>query len=79
MNPRRTEPYSDDHLHRVPCCRCGAPAAHQWSVTVCANARRRIWVAVCTPCDIAFNRHTLEFIGHPDADALMARYEAERA
>lgn len=42
---------------------------------VCANNRRRVEVAICEECDLEFNRHTLRFINHPDADRLIAEYK----
>lgn len=69
----RTREYKD--ATRVKCVHCRKrQAAHQWSVAVCANNRRRVWVAVCTPCDVAFNAHTLRWINHPKADELIAAY-----
>jgi NAD-dependent SIR2 family protein deacetylase len=77
-DPNRAKPYAD--LSRMACAHCRASAAsHNWSVTVCANGRRRIEVPVCEECDVEFNRHTLEFINHPAADELLARYREQMA
>jgi len=67
---RRT-PYSETGIMRVPCCRCGKPAIHQWQV--CANGNR--YVPVCLDCDIAINALVLEFMKIPQAADLMRRYE----
>lgn len=74
------EPYTDAGLARQTCCHCQErKAERQWSVALCANGRKRVWVAVCTPCDIAFNEHTLRFIRHPQADRLMTQYREQHA
>lgn len=78
MAYNRTRPYTDAGLCRVSCVRCpDRRASHQWSVQLCANGRRRIWVALCDDCDVLLNRTTLDFIRHPDADALIAAYVGE--
>lgn len=74
-SPYRNKPYSMATISRMACSHCGtAPAAQEWTMTVCANKRRRIHSPLCDPCDAAFNRHSLEYINHPDVDALMAEY-----
>lgn len=74
-DPNRRKPYSTAALARMACAHCRtAPAVCAWSVTICANGRRRLEVPVCDDCDFEFNRHTLEFIHHPAADELLTRY-----
>jgi len=78
MNADRTKPY--EQLSRVMCCHCGKrPADQQWSITLCANKRRIVWVAVCNPCDIEFNDRALEFINHPHRERLMKDYREKMA
>lgn len=73
----RTRPYVD--VSRVKCAHCRTrQATDSWSVTVCANARRRVEVAVCAECDAAFNDATLAFINHPDRARLMTAYRKAR-
>lgn len=75
----RTRPYTDAGLRRMPCAHCqDRKATEQWSVSVCATGNQRLWVPVCTECDIEFNRDTLAFIRHPEADALMTEYAAAK-
>ena len=71
----RKEPYTDRGISRVPCCKCGAPSVHQWQCCATGN----LWMGLCITCDIELNRLTLKFIGHPDAQALMAKYEEQAA
>jgi hypothetical protein len=68
---KRREPYTAAGIARLKCIRCGAPAAHQWSICADGNNHRPI----CQPCDIALNRLVLEWLGHPRADELVAAYE----
>lgn len=77
-DPYRSKPYAVSTLHRMACAHCRTrPASARWSVAICANNRRRVEVAICEECDLEFNRHTLAFINHPDADELMAQYGAD--
>jgi transcription elongation factor Elf1 len=68
---RRTKPYTAIGVRRLRCVRCGAQAVHQWQVCADDNTYRPI----CLDCDIALNRLALEFVGDPDIDEKMARYE----
>lgn len=68
----RAKPYTDAGIRRVPCVRCGEPAAQQWQV--CADAGR--FRAVCLGCDVALNRLVLKWAGDPSAEAKVAAYEA---
>lgn len=67
----RTQPYTAEGIRRVPCVRCGAPAAHQWQT--CADARH--FRALCVQCDIALNRVVLRFMRHPNVAGAMRAYE----
>jgi hypothetical protein len=75
MTPRpgRIMPYTKIGIRRVPCTRCGRkPSVYQWQI--CAAERR--WTPLCRDCDVLLNRLILDWIGDPEADAKMARYEA---
>lgn len=74
-----TRSYTQLALREALCVACRERrAAHQWTVNVCATGNRKEFVAVCTPCDIAFNDQTLAFINHPRREKLMADYRKSR-
>lgn len=60
---RRT-PYTPAGVRRLPCFRCGQPAAHQWSV--CADGN--LWRPLCLACDVALNRLVLTWMGFDSAE-----------
>jgi hypothetical protein len=66
----RKEPYTAIGIRRLPCCRCGRPAVHQWSACADGNLQRPL----CMECDIGLNEVALRFIGDPDTDAKIAAY-----
>jgi hypothetical protein len=75
ININRSKPYTRIGLGRLLCCHCEERrATEQWSVQVCANNGKKIWVGVCTPCDEEFNAETLRWIKHPHAEQLINRY-----
>ncbi len=67
----RRKRYTPRGMSRVPCCRCGKPSRYQWQCCALDN----IWMGLCVDCDIGLNRVTLEYIGLPETEALMERYE----
>ena len=70
----RREPYTERGIGRVPCVKCGAPAAHQWRI--CCSG----WSAVCLPCDLAINRMVASWaFGEATAARLIERYERTQA
>lgn len=70
--PGRRRPYTLRGIRRVPCARCGAPSAYQWSA--CALDNR--WCGLCAQCDIALNAFVLRFFRIASAAQLLARYIA---
>lgn len=68
---KRKKPYTAKGITRLPCIRCGSPAAHQWQICADGNNFR----AICLPCDIALNKMVLKWMRHPDAQSLGERYE----
>lgn len=66
----RRQPYTAAGIRRVPCYRCGQPAAHQWQA--CADGR--LYRPLCLECDIALNLLVLTWMGDPDAEAKVAEY-----
>lgn len=70
----RREPYTEAGVRRLSCIRCGKPARFQWNV--CSDGNR--YRPLCLDCDVALNRMVLQWMGHPEADALADRYEAAK-
>lgn len=70
---RRRAPYTALGIRRVPCVRCGEPAAHQWHICSDGNRPR----AICLACDVALNALVLRWMRHPEAEALIKRYRRE--
>lgn len=68
---RTSPPYSFARIHKLPCYRCGQPSAQQWKI--CSDGK---WRTLCRDCDIMLNKIVLEFMGHPDASAVLSRYIA---
>lgn len=68
----RRAPYTDRGIRRLPCYRCGAPAAFQWQVCADGNLYRPL----CSVCDVALNALVLRWMGAPDAEARVAAYVA---
>jgi len=66
----RKTPYTEAGIKRVPCCRCGKPAAEQWQI--CADGA--LYRPVCVECDVALNDLVLEWFGFPDREQKMKRY-----
>lgn len=69
----RRKPYTAIGIRRVPCVRCGKPAAYQWQI--CALGRR--FVVVCAGCDIDLNRTVLRWAKWPNWRAVFRRYAAK--
>jgi len=57
----RRKPYTERGVRRLPCVRCGEPAATQWSICADGNVHRPI----CVLCDIALNHLVLSWSGIP--------------
>ena len=68
----RKEPYTELGVRRLKCVRCHSPAAYQWQICSDDNNFRPI----CAPCDVALNRMVLEWMRHPQAEALAGLYAA---
>ena len=66
----RKTPYTIKGLSRLKCVRCGAQATAQWQICSDGNTYRPL----CRSCDIDLNKLVLEWIGHPDAEELLAKY-----
>lgn len=67
---RRTKPYTEIGIKRVPCARCGAPSKYQWNICSDNNTFR----GLCEKCDIALNKVVLRFIGFKDWKQKLAAY-----
>lgn len=74
MSHARRIPYTEAGLKRVKCIRCYRKAEQQWSVQVCANNRRRVWLPLCNECDIQNNAQTLAFFKFPKWWQLIEKY-----
>lgn len=66
---RRT-PYSDRHVAKMPCARCGKPSLHQWQI--CADDNR--FRGICEACDILLNDLVLRFVRDGERVAKMKAY-----
>lgn len=71
---KRPKPYTAVGVRRLRCCRCDAPAVHQWQV--CSDGNN--WRPLCLECDIQLNEMVLAWFGHPDAQALASKYREEQ-
>lgn len=71
---RRRKSYTTIGIRRKQCVRCGAKANATWEICADGNYKRPL----CTACDIALNRLVLEWVGHPDVEALMDKYKGAR-
>ena len=67
----RRKPYTEAGIKRMKCVRCGQQAYATWEICADGNYKRPL----CQACDVALNRLVLEWVGHPDIEALMKRYE----
>lgn len=67
---KRTKPYTEIGIRRVPCSRCGAPSHATWQV--CAEGRH--FLGVCLDCDIAVNEIVLDFMRIPGRKKIMREY-----
>ena len=54
---KRTKPYTDRGLSRVPCVRCGKPSEFNWFF--CAEDQ---WRGMCRPCDEGLNELGLTYV-----------------
>jgi hypothetical protein len=70
----RRKPYTNIGIRRLRCVRCEGQAVFQWNICSDHNNFRPI----CAPCDVALNRLVLDWIGHPNAAALIERYASEK-
>lgn len=76
MTRKRTKPYTQLGIKRLRCFRCGARRpTQQWNICSDGNQYR----AICDACDVALNRLVLVFMGFPNVDEMMRRYEARMA
>ena len=67
---KRPEPYTALGVRRLTCVRCGARAMFQWQICSDGNNYRPL----CADCDVALNQLVLDWMRHPQAAALGARY-----
>lgn len=69
----RTKPYTAEGIKRVNCCvkGCTQKAHAQWQI--CADSH--VYRPICLDHDVELNRMTLEWIGDPDVEAKMTKYE----
>lgn len=65
--------YTQAEIAAADCFRCGDPATFQWQC--CADGNT--WRPLCLACDLALNALVLDWMGHPNADQLMAAYTVE--
>ena len=68
----RKTPYTEIGIKRIPCFRCGKPAAFQWQV--CAD--NRLYRPICADCDIELNRLVLEWMNYPNVEIVLSLYES---
>lgn len=66
----RSTPYTAAGIGRVPCARCGEPAAYQWSVCALGNG----WVPVCRDCDVGLNALILVWLKWASWRRLIRKY-----
>lgn len=66
----KKQPYTDDEIKHVKCCRCGGIPAAQWNC--CANDGR--WLPICAPCDVELNAYLLNFFNIPEKKKLLNKY-----
>lgn len=68
----RRQPYTEIGIRRVKCGvrGCRTKGHSQWQC--CANGNR--WVPLCKMHDATLNRLALNYIGHPEVEALMEAY-----
>lgn len=66
----RRKPYTARGVQRLPCIRCGGRATFQWQICSDGNNYRPL----CVACDVALNRLVLDWMGHPNAQALSNAY-----
>jgi hypothetical protein len=66
----RKTPYTERGIKKLPCFRCGNPAAHQWQI--CSDGR--LFRPVCVSCDFGLNMLVLNFMRDPDMDAKIKKY-----
>ncbi len=69
----RRKPYTQIGIRRLKCFRAGCEnrASQQWQI--CADDW--IYRPICEPCDVDLNRWVLEWVGFPDVEGMMERYE----
>ena len=70
---RRKTPYTAIGIRRLKCFRCGEQASVQWQV--CAD--NNVFRPLCSKCDVELNRLVLEWMRHPEVEALMAKYKPQ--
>lgn len=67
---KRHDPYTEVGIRRLKCIRCGDTAMFQWQICSDGNNYRPL----CGRCDVALNALVLEWMRHPQAEALVEAY-----
>lgn len=71
---KRISPYTQIGIERLKCIRCDEKAEFQWQICSDGNNYRPI----CGDCDINLNEMVLKFMGHPEVNSLIEKYEQGR-
>lgn len=75
LSRKRTSPYTERGIARVPCVKCGQPSRFQWRI--CATGS---WHAVCRDHDVDINRQIAMWaFGAKDGAAIADAYEKSLA
>jgi len=74
-NVKRKTPYTENGIKRLCCARCGEPADCQWQI--CSDDR--LFRPLCKTCDVLLNALVLAWVGHPEAENLIARYALSKS
>jgi hypothetical protein len=72
---RRTKPYTQTGIRRVPCYRGGQPSHCQWQICADDNTVRPL----CMKCDVALNDCVLRFMRDPGRKEKIRKYRNRMA
>lgn len=67
----RRKPYTQTGIRRLPCVKCGKPSEHTWQ----ACADNNLYRPICLVCDVELNYMVLRWMGDPDAESKVNKYE----
>ena len=70
----RREPYTQIGIRRLTCAVHGCENRGEFQWQCCANGN--LWTPLCADHDVDLNRLVLDWMGHPDREALMNEYAA---